>query len=171
MSDFKHKHGTALWFVPAAAAQAEDAIFELDTIATAAGVQSAQLDLGVRTTAYFHTYLWRAFVQLQATTPVVGKSIDFYLKLAYSSSANHIDNDDGTAAGALSSSDKLANLTYLGSIKVDEAAANIPMSKSGLISFDEQFVNIVAFNRSGATTTTDVDENGLILVPVQRSVV
>ena len=151
-------------FAPAAAADS-DVTFEIDAVATAGGHQSAQKDLGVVTTASPYRYFWRAFMQFQAT-PTLGERVDIYLKLAYSSSASHIDNDDGTTDAAVSAIDKLNNLKYIGSVVVDEAAANIPSSASGIVEIYEQFVQVVFWNASGATTTTDVDENGFILAAI-----
>ena len=90
-----------LWFVPAAAAQAEDEAFEVHNLASGAGRQSDYLDLGVAARA--RRYEWRAFVQF-ATTPVVGEIVRIYLKtLGSSASATaHPDNDDGTGEGAVS---------------------------------------------------------------------
>ena len=156
---------TTLFFVPAAAAQAETKIFELDSLGAAAGIQSAIHDLGEGSIA--QDYDWRAFIQF-ATTPVLGETVDFYLKTAGSSlaSTTHPDNDDGTTAGAVSAIDKLKNLYYLKSIVVDEAAANIEMVASGRIFLPWRAFQVVAWNASADALTTDVDENGFFMSPV-----
>ena len=152
--------GTALWFVPAAAAQAEDAAFEMHNIATTVGRQSAQQDLGSGARASF--YHWRAWVQF-ATTPVVGEIVRFYVK---TSDGNYPDNDDGTTEGALSAEDKLRNLHYIGAIQVDEAAADVEMVASGMIEIRARYINIVMYNATVDSLTNDVDENGFVLIPV-----
>ena len=58
--------------------------------------------------------------------------MDIYLKTA-PDGANY-DNDDGDGSDiAVSAEDKLKNLLYLGSIIVDQAAADVKMQASGLI--------------------------------------
>jgi len=160
---------TTLWFVPAAAAQAEDYAFEMHNIAASAGRQSAPVDLGTDAVAAW--YEWRAFVQF-ATTPVLGETVDFYLKsMGSSASATaHPDNDDGTGSAALSAEDKLKNLHYLGSIVVDEAAADVEMVASGFVYIPYRGFNVVMFNDTADALTNDVDENGFMLTPVPTEV-
>ena len=161
--------GTTLWFVPAAAAQAEDYAFECHNLASAAGRQSAPVDLGVN--ARPALYEWRAFVQF-ATTPVLNERVDFYLKTMGSSASAtaHPDNDDGTGEGAVSSINKLKNLKYLGSIVVDEAAENIEMVASGEVFITARGFNVVIWNASADALTNDVDENGFMLTPVPTEI-
>ncbi len=155
---------TTLFFVPAAAAQAETQIFELDSLAAGAGIQSAIHDLGEA--AVSRIWYWTAFIQF-ATTPVLGETVDFYLKTAgnSASSTGHPDNDDGTTAGAVSAEDKLKNLHYIGSIVVDEAVADIEMVKSGEVRISARAFQVVAWNASADALTTDVDENGFWISP------
>ena len=159
---------TTLFFVPAAAAQAETAIFELDALGAAAGIASAAHDLGEG--AISQIYEWRAFVQF-ATTPVLGETVDFYIKTSGSSlaSTTHPDNDDGGAV-AVSAIDKLNNLHFIGSIVVDEAAADIEMVASGTILLTARTIQIVAWNAAADALTTDVDENGFFLSPVPNEI-
>lgn len=156
---------TTKWFVPAVAAQAEDAIFEVDGLGAGAGRQSAQLDL--LTTARSQFYEWRAFVQF-ATAPVIGEAVRIYLKTAGSSSSAtvHPDNDDGTGDLAVSAEDKLRNLHFIGNIIVDEAAINIEMVGSGIVEIRARAIQVVFWNGTVDTLTTDVDENGFMLTPV-----
>lgn len=156
---------TTLFFVPAAAAQAETQIFELDSLGSGAGVQSAIHDLGEA--AISRIYEWRAFIQF-ATVPVLGETVDFYIKTAgnSASSTGHPDNDDGTTSSAVSAEDKLKNLHFIGPIVVDEAAANIEMVASGTIRISARAFQVVAFNSTADGLTTDVDENGFWLSPV-----
>lgn len=160
---------TTLWFVPAAATQAEDAIFEVDGLASGAGQQSAQHDFGVA--ARSALFEWRAFVQF-ATAPVLGETVDIYLKTAGSSASAtaHPDNDDGTGDAAVSAEDKLRNLHFIGSIVVDEAVANIEMVASGIVEIRARAVQVVFWNATADALTTDVNENGFMLTPVPDEV-
>ena len=156
---------TTIWFVPAAAAQAEDYAFEIQSIAAAAGRQSAHWDRG--TAARPGIFEWRAFVQF-ADNPVLNETVDFYLKTSGSSASAtaHPDNDDGTASAAVSAVDKLNNLHYLGSIVVDEALADFEMVASGTVYITARGINVVMWNASADALTNDVDENGFMMTPV-----
>ena len=160
---------TMLWFVPAAASQAEDYAFEMHNIAAAAGRQSAPVDLGDGAVAGW--YEWRAFVQF-ADTPVLKETVDFYLKTMGSSASAtaHPDNDDGTGEGAVSAIAKLDNLQWIGSIVVDEAAANVEMVSSGLVYIAARGFNVVMWNATADALTNDVDENGFMLSPVPSEI-
>jgi len=156
---------TTLWFVPAAAAQAEDYAFEMHNIGAAAGRQSAAWDRGVAATPAI--YEWCAFVQF-ATNPVIPETVDFYLKPMGSdaSATAHPANDDGTGSIAVSAVDKLNNLHYLGSIVVDEAAQDIEMVARGTCYLTARGYNIVMWNSTVDALTNDVDENGFYMTPV-----
>ena len=160
---------TTLWFVPATASQAEDAAFEVHNLASGAGRQSAQHDLGEGAVSGW--YEWRAFVQF-ATTPVLGETVDIYLKTAGSSASAtaHPDNDDGTSEGAVSASDKLKNLHWIGAIIVDEATADIEMVASGFVYIAARAIQVVFWNSTADALTNDVDENGFMLSPVPDEV-
>lgn len=156
---------TTLWFVPAAAAQAADYAFEMHNIAAAAGRQSAAWDRGVAATPAI--YEWCAFIQF-AETPVLGETIDFYLKPMGSdaSATAHPANDDGTGSIAVSAVDKLNNLHYLGSIVVDEVAVDIEMVARDSCYLTARGYNIVMWNASADALTNDVDENGFFMTPI-----
>lgn len=156
---------TTVWFVPAAAAQAEDYAFEIHNIASAAGRQSAAWDRGVA--AVPALYEWCAFVQF-ATAPVLGERVDFYLKPMGSdaSATAHPANDDGTTSAAVSAIAKLNNLQWFGSIVVDEAVADIEMVARGVVYLTARGYNIVMWNASADALTNDVDENGFYMTPI-----
>lgn len=160
---------TTIWFVPAAAAQAEDYAFEMHNIASGAGRQSAAWDRG--TGAVPAIYEWCAFVQF-ATTPVLGETVDFYLKPMGSdaSATAHPANDDGTGSAAVSAEDKLKNLHYIGSVVVDEAAADVEMVARGTVYLTARGYNIVMWNNTADALTNDVDENGFYMTPVPDEV-
>ena len=159
--------GTALWFVPDGATQAQDAIFEVDGLGAGAGHQSAQVDFGVAAREYI--FAWRAFVQF-ATTPVLGEIVRIYLKTSNDDTIDHPDNDDGTGNAAVSAEDKLKNLKLLGSIIVDEAAADIEMVASGVVDIRAEIVQVVFWNGTADALTTDENENGFILTPIAEEI-
>lgn len=159
--------GTALWFVPAGATQAEDAIFEIDGLATGAGRQSAQIDFGIAAREYI--FAWRAFVQF-ATAPVVGEVVRIYLKTSNDDTIDHPDNDDGTGDAAVSAEDKLKNLTQIGTIIVDEAVQDIEMVASGVVDIRAEVVQVVFWNATADALTTDENENGFLLTPIAEEI-
>lgn len=158
-----------IWFVPAAAAQAEDEAFEVHNLASGAGRQSDHYDRGVGATPSWYEYV--AFVQF-ATTPVLGERIDIYLKyMGTSASATaHPTNDDGTGEGAVSAEDKLTNLQLLDSIVVDEVTADIEMVVRGTVFIPSRAFQVVFWNASADGLTNDVDENGFALTPIPDEV-
>lgn len=160
---------TTIWFVPAAAAQAEDEAFEVHNLAAGAGRQSDQYDRGVGATPALYEYL--AFVQF-ATVPVLTERIDIYLKPAGTSASAtaHPANDDGTGEGAVSAEDKLNNLQFLDSIIVDEAVADIEMVARGFVYLTARAYQVVFWNASADGLTNDVDENGFALTPIPDEV-
>ena len=137
-------------------------VFTPTSLATVTGRQSAQHDFGAGTTARAFVFNWRAYVEF-STTPVVGETVDIYLK---TSDGTFVDNDDGTSDAALSSVDKLNNLQYIGSIVVDEAATAIPMVAHGQVTLNNRYVQVVFYNRTVDTLSSTAADNGFILEPV-----
>jgi hypothetical protein len=158
-----------VWFVPATATQAEDAAFEVHNLASGAGRQSAQWDRGVGATSAW--YEWCAFVQF-TTTPVVGETVDIYLKPAGTSASAtaHPANDDGTSEGAVSAEDKTKNLDFVGSIVVDEAAANVEMVARGAVYLTARAYQCAFWNSAADALTNDVNENGFFMTPIPDEV-
>ncbi len=156
---------TTIWFVPAGAAQAEDYILELDTLAAGAGIQSAHWDRGVA--AQPAMYEWACFVQF-ATPAVLNETVSIYLKPSGTSASAtaHPANDDGTGAGAVSAEDKLNNLQLIGVISVDQAAQDIEMVARGVVYLTARGYNVVIFNDSADALSADEDENGFYMTPI-----
>lgn len=134
--------------------------FTPTSLATVSGHQSGQYDFGTSARAYI--FNWRAYVQF-ATAPVVGETIDIYIK---TSDGTHIDNDDGTTDAAVSSIDKLKNLTYIGSITVDETTADLEMSTSGTVELTHRYFQVVFWNATVDSLTATATEHGFILEPI-----
>lgn len=137
-----------------------DNVITLTSLATVSGRQSAQHDFGTSARAY--QFNWRAYVQF-ATAPVVGETVDIYVK---TSDGTHADNDDGTGDLAVSAEDKLKNLQYIGSISVDEAVADIEMVASGTVNLTHRYVQVVFWNATVDSLTATASEHGFILEPV-----
>lgn len=136
------------------------AAFTPTSLATVTGRQSAHHDLG--TSARALTYAWRAYCQF-STTPAVGEVIEIYIK---TSDGAHPDNDDGTGDLAVSSIDKLKNLTQIGVITVDQASTAIEFASSGFISLPQRYVAVVFWNATAYTLSATAADNGFILTPV-----
>lgn len=160
---------TTIWFVPATATQAEDAAFEIHNLASGAGRQSAQYDRGVGATPAWYEFC--AFVQF-ADTPVVGETVDVYLKPAGTSASAtaHPANDDGTSEGAVSAEDKTKNLQWICSLVVDEAAADVEMVARGVVFISARAFQVVFWNSTADALTNDDDENGFFLTPIPDEV-
>lgn len=113
-------------------------------------------------------FAWFAQVQFDtATAPVVGETVDIYLKTA--PDGVNYDNDDGNDTDiAVSSINKLKNLHFLGSIVVDEAAADVPMQASGMIEIGAETVQPVFWNATADTLDDDTSTTDLkfSLIPI-----
>lgn len=142
-----------------------DLAMTLNNLAAGAARQGAVLDLGARTTARSNRFVWRAYIK-QDTAGVVGETIPIYLKLGTDTPATGYDNDDGTGDIAVSSTDKLKNLLLLGVLQVDEAAADIPLSKSGIIEIDERYVMPIVYNNTADNLSATNNDSWFSLTPV-----
>lgn len=153
---FKVTRGTAIDFV----ASGGDAVLTLTSLASDAGRQSAEYDRGAADLDSL--YEWRAYCKF-ATTPVVGETVDIYLK---TSDGTHDDNDDGASDAALSAEDKLKNLQLLGSIVVDEASATPEFSASGTTTINARYIQVVVENSTADAFSATAADHGVILTPI-----
>lgn len=135
-------------------------LLTLTSLASSAGRQGALHDFG--TSARSANFMWRAYVKF-ATTPVVGETINIYWK---SSDGTHPDNDDGTGDIAVSAEDKLKNLTFIGSIAVDEASTSPEFVKSGFLFQTAQHGSPVFWNATADALSATATDHGFILTPV-----
>jgi hypothetical protein len=152
----KATRGTAINFIASGGTEP----LTLTSVAAGAGRQSDEYDRGAGDLDVL--YEWRAYVKF-ATTPVVGETVDIYLK---TSDGTHDDNDDGATDAALSAEDKLKNLTYMGSIIVDEASTTPEFSASGQISIYARYIQVVVFNNTADALSSTAADHGVILTPV-----
>ena len=133
-------------------------------LAAGSGRQGATHDFGVGAVAF--RFAWQCMVHFDtATAPVVGELVDIYLKT--SPDGTNWDNDDGEGDIAVSSVNKLNNLTYLGTIQVDEAAADVPMQASGIVEIAAKEVAPVIWNATADTLDDDASptDSTFILTP------
>ncbi|MDC0003788.1 hypothetical protein OAE19_05250 [Porticoccaceae bacterium] len=140
-----------------------DAALTLTSLAALNGRQSAQLDFGAGVRPFM--FRWRAWVKF-ATTPVVGESIEIYIK---TSDGTHLDNDDGVGDIAVSAEDKLKNLRYVGSIVVDQAGIVEEYSASGVFTIYERYVHLVFWNSTADGLSATAADHGAYLqaIPLQ----
>lgn len=136
-------------------------VHTLTSLASGAGRQSAQHDFTDSARAFM--YRWRAWVQF-TTTGTVDETVDWYYKSGLTSTTI-LDNDDGTGDIALSSTDKLKNLHYIGSIVVDETA-DVEFVASGTIAIYERFINIVCVNNGANALSGTALDMGFSLTPI-----
>jgi hypothetical protein len=138
--------------------------FTPDSITAGNGAQSAHHDL--TTSARSRRFAWRAYCKMQAA-PAIGDTIDVYLKY---SDGTYPDNDDGTGDIALSSTDKLRNLHYIGNIVMDENSATPTFVGSGSVEIDHRYVAVVFLNSTAVQVSTTAADSGFILTPVPDEV-
>ena len=166
MANLVHQNqGTVITWADSGATHA----ITLKGLASGTGRQGVEHDFGV--TAVASRFMWLAQVQFDtATPPVVGEAVDIYLKTA--PDGDNYDNDDGDGTDiAVSAEDKLKNLWYLGSIIVDQAAADVKMQASGMIEIGAEkvapvFWNGTADNLDDDAATTDL-KFSLIPIPFE----
>lgn len=144
--------------------------FTPKNIANGAGRISARADLGAfpRPTRY----RWYAENQCQATTPVVGYLIRYYLVFwDDDTTPGRGWGDTGTTDAAFNTENDLRNIRYIGSLVVDTAAADVIFSGGGEdIYIPYRYVSVVVWNASGASLTNDDTEHQFILTPVYTDV-
>ena len=136
-------------------------IITLTSLLTTVGRQGVTHDFGA-TTARSRLYSWRAWVQFD-TAPVLGETVGIYLK---TSNGTTWDNDDAEGDADVSAADKLKNLHFIGAIVVDEAAADVTMSASGLVSISAQEVAPVFQNDTVDSLRDVASVHGFSLRPV-----
>ena len=137
-------------------------------LATGTGRQGATHNWGVNARAIWCT--WRLMVHFDtATVPVVDEIVRIHAK---TSDGTNWDNDDGEGDIALSDEDKLKNCKQIGSVVVDEAAADVPMSSGGIIRLPATEFAPIIFNATADTLDDDASptDSRFILTPFAMEV-
>ncbi len=142
-------------------------VMTLDFLASGAGRQGARHDFGVG--ARSPRFAWRLGVEFDSTTPpVVGDRLGIFAKTG---STDFMDNDDDdTGDAAVSAEDKLRNLSQIGSLYVDETAADVKMSKGGFIILPHRYFQPVVWNYTADSLDTTSNSSIFTLSPVPLEV-
>ena len=135
-------------------------LLTLTSVGSGAGRQGARHDFTTGSIA--RTYEWSAFLQLVAT-PTLGELIYIYWKFSNGTQAG---NDDGTGDIVVSAIDKLRNLQLIGAIEIDQAAANIEMTASGILTLNSRYGHPVFWNAAAVALTATATEHGFTLTPI-----
>ncbi len=137
-----------------------DYVITLNNLATVSGRQGARHDFTAGARA--HRFAWRLGVEFE-TAPVVGEFVGIYSK---TSDGTDPDNDDGTGDAAVSAEDKLRNLIQIGSLVVDEAAADVQMAASGFILLPHRYFQPVIWNFAADNLQATANISVFTLTPV-----
>jgi len=129
-------------------------------LAAGAGRQGAVHDFGVG--ARSPRFAWRWGQEFE-TPPVVDEFLRIYAK---TSDGTDPDNDDGTGDAAVSAENKLKNLTQIGKLIVDEAAADVQMAASGFILLPHRYFQPVIWNATADNLQNTANINVFSLTPV-----
>lgn len=140
-------------------------VLTLTSLGAGAGRQGALHDFGAGPRA--RLFEWVAFIKF-ITTPVVGETVDIYIKGAWSETAtpSHPDNDDGTGDAAVSAEDKLRGLKYIGSIEVDEASTTPEFTASGFVTINPRHAAPVLWNDTADALSSTAADHGFELKAV-----
>lgn len=133
-------------------------------LASGAGRQGVEHDFGVGVADW--RIAWGLLVHFDtATAPVVGEQLDVFFKLSIDGVIYGNDDGDGTDI-AVSTIDKLRNLKYLGSLIVDEAAADVPMVIQDVIDVRTEKIQPVIWNSSADNLDDDTSPTDSLFVIV-----
>jgi len=140
------KTGTNLLFSGDAGA---DVAWSMEGISNGAGRVSAQRDLGASPRPGW--YKWSCEVQWQAT-PTQGAGLELYASGAPDGDSTQIDGDVGATDAALGDVDMRRNLTYVGIVISENAAASEKCVASGVLFWPHRYISMVGYNAAGAST-------------------
>lgn len=141
-----------------------DLAITLQNLAAGAARQGATKDWGDLSTARPTRYKWRLRLSFESA-PIVGEVVEVYWKSSPDNTA--WDNDDGTGDAAVSSADKLRNCTLIGTLIVDEAAADVFMSLQGVFENFERYGAPIIYNRSaGDNLQNTANDATFVVTPI-----
>jgi hypothetical protein len=122
--------------------------WSMEGVTNGNGRVAAQYDLGAIPRAAMIE--WSCEVQFQAT-PTQGKGIELYVAFAPDHDSTQIDGDVGATDAALGDVDMRRNLTFIGYVVSENAAASEKCVASGRFMATHRYVSFVGYNDSGAT--------------------
>lgn len=140
-----------------------DVAWSMEGVATANGRVSAQIDWGA--TPRPSLYEWSCELQLQAT-PTQYAVVELYIATAPDADSTQIDGDVGSSDAALGDVDQRYNLTWIGNVVSENAAASEKCVASGLFSCTQRYMSIVGYNGTGATIDATDSNFRFNIVPV-----
>src|SRR4030095_866536 len=136
----------------------------LSALAAGAGRYSTRFDKNTIVTASgAMPYLWYWRCRFQAaSTVVVGDVVEWYV------SASDGTNSDGTlgTTDAALTTDKRKNLKLLGITVVDQTAASITMTASGLVQIEPRYFSLGAWNATTQAFLTSTTVHGCTMTPM-----
>lgn len=124
-----------------------------------AGQVSAQYDAGATAARLWE---WRMTIQM-ATAGVVGESVDLYAAFG---DGTTIDGDVGAVDASLASTNRLKNMTYIGSVIVQDTTTSADVTSSGLFSVNARYITIVVHNNTSDALVSSDGSNIVTLTPV-----
>lgn len=126
-----------------------DTAWSMEGVTNGSGRVSAQIDLGANPRGA--TIDWICEVQFQAT-PTQGKGLELYVAEALDNANTRMAGDLGTTDAALGDVDMRRNLTPIGYVVSENAAASEKCIASGRFDTFKRYITFVGYNDSGATT-------------------
>lgn len=141
-------------------AQTPDATITLSGLGADAARISARYDLGAADKS--RLYDWRATFQMN-TAPVVGETIDFYLS---TSDGTDPDGQSGTSDAGVSSTNKLLNMHYIGSLVIDTTSDTTDITGSGQCVITSRYISLVVHNNTADGIKASTSANSFVLTPV-----
>lgn len=135
-----------------------DYAWSMEGIANGAGRISAQIDLGADPRPFM--YRWRCQVMYQAT-PTAGTD----LRLRKAESDGTYEDDGLGEADAAVATEPTSNARQFGAVKTQAAGTQANIG-GGLIELYEQYVSLVGWNASGATTDATDSDFQFFLTPI-----
>lgn len=124
-----------------------DHAWSVEGVVDGAGRVSVQIDLGAAPRAAI--FEWSCEIVSQAT-PTQGGSYNLYKVGAPDDDSTQIQGDVGASDAALGDIDQLRNLTFVGSVVVEEADTS-KMVAEGTFMHTQRYLSLVIQNESGAT--------------------
>jgi len=143
-------------------------LWNLTGIAAGTGQYSTRFDKNTIVTpsgAMPYLWYWRCRFQ-SASTPVVGDSVEWYIS---TSDGTISDGRLGTTAAALTT-DKRKNLKLLGTTVVDQTAASVTMSSSGLVQIEPRYYSLAAWNATTQSFLTSTTVHGCTMTPMNLEI-
>lgn len=141
-----------------------DVTFTPKNVANGAGRMSARGDLWGTTKG---SRCYRLYAELKpGATPTIGNTIDIYVvRWNDDSTPGQPDGQAGSTDAAISSTDSLRNLLYVGSLQIQAASSSV-VSASWVVEISTRYASVAVWNASGAALT-NVDADHLIkLTPI-----